>query len=332
MSKFVTFMKKVLTLGLIEPDEGKKEKGVQKITNRLLLKELVTHFQQRMEELSFDGRVLYPMSFNILMHPDDYSETKESLPFVLPEVVSQFYSKIKEEKAKYPEGVNYAPPATYWFFQFTACQFGEKDGVETLIERGKIITTGNLTTFDIKKAVADNTYSEQNYHLSVKCQNSDTNANNINMEALKGMDILSDGTYTFNFDKKMSEDARKIQSGINKQKNGWATLQWMDGSTSNTFVMLDTYIDVSGSEETRTTRNICRISSEDVAVSHIQIQYDPSSQIFLLAAYAKTRLNGREVPISSNASPEWVQLPKFNSKILLNDKVNVAFNANADVL
>lgn len=332
MSKFVRFMKKVLTLGLIEPDGGKKEKVVPKITNRILLKELVTHFQQRMNELSFDGRILYPMSFNILMHPDDYNETKESLPFVLPEVVSQFYSKIKEEKARCSDDVNYAPPATYWFFQFSACQFGEEDGVESLIERGKIITTGSLTTFDIKKAQADNTYSEQNHHLSVKCQNSNTNANNINMDALLGMDILSEGAYTFNFDKKMSEDAKKIQSGINKQKNGWATLQWMDGSLNNTFVMLDTYIDVSGSAETRTTRNICRIDNDAVAVSHVQIQYDPSSQIFLLAAYAKTRLNGREVPISSDASPEWVQLPKFNSKIFLNDTVNLDFNANSDLL
>lgn len=332
MSKFLDLMKKVLTLGLIEPDSDKKEKGVPKITNRILLKELVTHFKQRMEELSFDGRILYPMSFNIFMHPDDYNETKESLPFVLPEVVSQFYTKIKEEKAKFPEGVNYAPPATYWFFQFTACQFVEKDGMENLIERGRIITTGNLTTFDIKKAQTDNTYSEQNIHLSVKCQNSNTNANNINMEALLGMDILSDGAYTFNFDKNMKEDAKKIQSSVNSKKNGWATLEWMEGNMNKTFVMLDTYIDVSGQEETRSTRNICRIDNEAVAVSHVQIQYDPSSQIFLLAAYAKTRLNGREVPISSNASPEWVQLPKFNSKIFLNDTVSVEFNANADLI
>ena len=330
MSKFFDALKKGLSIGAVEPITVTNTPS--KITNKYLLKELVTHFEQAMEELSVGRRILYPMSFNILMHPDDYNKTKESLPFVLPEVVSQFYATIKREKSKYIDGVNYAPPATYWFFQFSACQFAEKDGHEGLLERGKIITTGSLTTFDIQKARSGGVQSIPNIQLSVKCDNSNINDNNINMESLLGIDILSDGTYKFNFDKSMNENTSVISTFSTSQEKGWATLRWSEGIENMTYIMLDTYIDISGSAEKRTTRNICPIKSDAVAVSHVQIRYDQSTQTFQLAAYAKTRLNQREVPLSMDGIPQWVNLPKFNSKIFLNDAVSIEFNANSDMI
>lgn len=332
MGKCSEILKKVLSLGTIDSEENKPKQSSSKITNKVLLQELVTHFEQSMDELSVGRRMLYPMSFNILMHPDDYNQTKESFPFVLPEVVSQFYSSIKKEKNKYRDGVNCSPPATYWFFQFSACRFGEKDGDEALLERGKIITTGSLTTFDIQKAQKGGVRSEANVQLSVKCQNSNTNETNINMDALLGMDILAEGSYKFNFDKNMNEDAQKIADSTNAQEKGWATLRWSEGSIFKTYTMLDTYIDISGSAETRTTRNICPIKSDAVAVTHVQIRYDQITQTFQMAAWAKTRLNSREVPLSSGNTPTWIALPKFNSRLFLNDAVSIEFNANSDML
>ncbi len=332
MGKIIETLKKIILKGAIEPDGDTKKPKVSKVTNKVLLQELVTHFEQSMEELSVGRRLLYPMSFNILMHPDDYDETKESFPFVLPEVISQFYASIKKEKNKYLNGVNYAPPATYWFFQFSACRFGEKDGHEGFLERGKIITTGSLTTFDIQKAQSGGVRSEANIHLSVKCQNSNTNDNNINMDALLGMDILSEGTYKFNFDKNMNEDTNVINAASTTQEKGWATLRWSEGTNNMTYTMLDTYIDVSGSTETRKARNVCKIMSDSVAVSHVQIRYDQTTQTFQLAAFAKTRLNSREVPLSTGGAPDWVSLPKFNSKLFLNDAVSIVFNANDEML
>lgn len=329
MSKFFNVLKKGLSLGTIEPESDPKSPKVSKVTNKVLLKELVTHFEQSMEELSVGRRLLYPMSFNILMHPDDYNLTKESLPFVLPEVVSQFYAVIKREVKRYGDGVNYAPPATYWFFQFSACQFGGDD--DGLIERGKIITAGSLTTFDIQKAQGG-VRSEANVQLSVKCQNSNTNENNINMEALLGMDILGEGTYKFNFDKNMNEDTNAISASAGTQEKGWATLRWSEGATNKTYTMLDTYIDISGSAETRKGRNICPIQSDAVTVSHVQIRYDQAAQTFQIAAWAKTRLNSREMPLSTGSTPNWLPLPKFNSRIFLNDAVSVEFNANPELV
>lgn len=330
----MSFFKRLIEKGAVDPDSGvdKKKASPSKITNKILLNELVDHFEQSMEELSVGRRLLYPMSFNILMHPDDYNQTKESFPFVLPEVISCFYASIKKEMNKYRDGVNYAPPATYWFFQFSACKFGEEDGQEKLIQRGKVITTGSLTIFDIQKAQSGGVRSEANIHLSVKCQNSNVNDNNINMAVLLGMDILSEGTYKFNFDKNMNEDTSIINAASTNQGKGWATLKWTEGNNQMTYPMIDTYIDISGSAEKRTSRNICPIKSDAVAVSHVQIRYDQITQTFQLAAFAKTRLNSREVPLSTGGTPNWVSLPKFNSRLFLNDAVSIEFNANPDMI
>lgn len=336
MSKFSDVIKEIIGIGTIkDPDNRKQKSGTSKVTNKILLKELVDHFNDQIDELSVGRRLLYPMSFNILMHPDDYNTTKESLPFVLPEVVSAFYGSIKEKSKAYHNGVNYAPPATYWFFQFSACKIKAKDGMENFIKRGEIVTTGSLTTFDIRKAQQGGIRSEANVHLSVKCQNSVPNENNINMDALLGMDILSEGSYSFNFDKTLNEDATFISAANDKQRKGWATLRWTaeDGSGNyKVYDMFDAYIEISGKTETRTTSNVVKINSDAVIRQHVLIKYDQTTQTFLLSAFAKTRLNEREVPLSTVGTPQWVTLAKFNSHIFLNDTINIEFNANSDLV
>lgn len=315
-------------MGTIEPIEETSTHSTQrvsKITNKILLKELVEHFNEQMDELSVGKRLLYPMSFNILMHPDDYALTKESLPFVLPEVISEFYAAIKKRQSASRDKLNFTPPATYWFFQFSACQIGGQAGEENFIQRGQIVTTGSLTTFDIYKAQG-NVRSEANVHLSVKCQNSNTNDNNINIDAILGMEILSEGSYTFPFDMNLNEDTAQITANTDTQRKPIAQLRWSSGSHNMVYDMLDNYIDISGMTDTRKTRNICHIADEAVNTSHVQIKYDPQQQVFFLAAYAKTRLNSREVPMSSGGIPQWVSLSK-NSRIFLNDSVSVEFNA-----
>lgn len=336
MGKFLDFIKEIIRIGAIkDSDRGKQKFESLELTNQILLDELVDHFNQVMDKKSVGRRLLYPMSFNILMHPDDYNSTKESFPFVLPEVVSAFYGSIKKKSSTYHNGVNNAPPATYWFFQFSACQIKAKDGVEDFIKRGKIVTTGNLTTFDIRKAQQGGIRSEANVHLSVKCQNSNTNDNNINMDALLGMDILSEGSYSFNFDKTLNEDTTLISALNDKQRKGWATLRWAaeDGSGSyKVYDMFDAYIEISGKTETRTTSNVVKINSDAVIRQHVLIKYDQATQTFLLAAFAKTKLNTREVPLSSVGSPQWVTLAKFNSHIFMNDSIQIEFNANSDLV
>ncbi len=153
------------------------------------------------------------------------------------------------------------------------------------------------------------------------------------MDALLGLDILGDGVYTFDFDKNMNEDTAYIGNTANVQQTGWAKLRWTaaDGGYL-VYEMLDSYIDISGDSDSRRTRNICHIDSPAIMTSHVQIRFDQTTRSFFLAAFAKTRLNGREVPISNGGNPNWITLPKTNSKIFINDAVSVEFNANPNIL
>lgn len=333
MGKFIDIIKKGISFGAVEPDTTKSKPKGSKVTNKILLKELTDHFNEQMEELSVGRRILYPMSFNILLHPDDYNATRESLPFVLPEVVASFYASIKRKKEEFVSGVNFAAPATYWFFQFSSCQVTERDGKEDFIKRGEIITTSNLTHFDIHKAQQDGVRTEANVHLSVKCQNSSINDNNINMEALLGMEILSEGTYSFQFDKNLNEDTTLIVAASDLPSKGFATLRWAgnDGH-DRVFDMHAMYIEISGKADKRSSSNICHIDSDAVSTQHVQIKYEQATQTFSLAAYGKVRLNSREVPVSVGGNPQWVPLAKSHSKIFINDSVSVEFNANPELV
>ena len=53
------------------------------LTNKVILNELTQHFKNRLQSESVGQRMLYPMSFNILMDPQDYDERIQSIPFHL---------------------------------------------------------------------------------------------------------------------------------------------------------------------------------------------------------------------------------------------------------
>lgn len=301
--------------------KGNKDKS--KVTNQTLYKELIDHFKSDMEELSVGRRILYPMSFNILLYPDDYDRVGESLPFILPEVIAGFYAAIKSKRDSILDS-DATPPATYWFFQFASSSVKTEDKQESFIIPGEIVTVGHLTTFDIKKAQEGST--TENVRLSVKCQNSDVNKNNINKDALLGMEILTNNAYTFNFDKSMSEKLSDIQSSQRGGNNALATLTYSVGSTNVHMDMLDELVILSGPKDTRKMGNIMIIKNEAVEVGHVQIRYVRETNRFQLCAYSRTRLNMRDVPLSVGGTPIWKDM-SFNSTILLNDEVNIEFKA-----
>ena len=216
------------------------------------------------------------------------------------------------------------PPATYWFFQFASSSVKTEDKQESFIIPGEIVTVGHLTTFDIKKAQEGTT--TENVRLSVKCQNSDVNKNNINKDALLGMEILTNNAYTFNFDKSMSEKLSDIQSSQRGGDNALATLTYSVGSTNVHLDMLDELVILSGPKDTRKMGNIMIIKNEAVEVGHVQIRYVRETNRFQLCAYSRTRLNMRDVPLSVGGTPIWKDM-SFNSTILLNDVVNIEFKA-----
>lgn len=305
---------------------NKEEEGLNnnQLTNKRLLAELTSHFKTMLDAESVGQRMLYPMSFNILMDPVDYNNRKQSLPFVLPQVVSAFYGIIDDMRDEYPD---YTPPAKYWYFQFSACQLGsvQMDGSTPLIvRRGHITTVATLLTFDIKKA--NNTFVDSNTRVSIKLDDSNVmNDVNVNWSAIRSLDVLSDGTFTYTFDNTLNRDTQHISDNSNMTEvNGIAELSYSKGGRNYHFVMKDNLIHLSGKNEMRKGRSFFILESTEVKDSHVQIKYVPSEKKFQLAAYGPTRLNSRKVIESSGGDVYWNDLSN-NSSIFINDELSVRF-------
>lgn len=290
------------------------------MTNKTVYNELSQHFKTKLEELSVGTRMLYPMSFNILMCQDDYESTKESFPFILPEIVSSFYKIIEEKKSTFP---NFEPPAKYWFFQFTACrqsQIEAPSGEVKIIQKGHITTIASLLAFDIS-----NKQTETNTRVSIKLQDSNVmNDVNINLNAIRNIDVISEGTFKFKFDKDLKQDSKSIRDSNVGTTDGLAVFTYTENGANVHYTMMDNLINISGSSDSRTGRQILKINSDKIINSHVQVKYIASESKFQIAAYAKTLLNGRTLQLSSGGDVIWYDLAN-KSKIFINDAISVYF-------
>lgn len=294
------------------------------LTNKRLLEELTSHFKTMLNAESVGQRMLYPMSFNILMDPADYNNRRQSLPFVLPQVVSAFYGIIDDMRQEYPD---YTPPAKYWYFQFSACQLGTirtGDSTPLIVRKGHITTVATLLTFDIKEA--NNVSVNNNTRVSIKLDDSNVmNDVNVNWNAIKNLDVLSDGTFTYNFDNTLSRDTKRITDNSNMAEvKGIAELSYSRGGRNYHFIMKDNLIHISGKNEMRKGRSFFILESSEIKDSHVQIKYLPSEKKFQIAAYGPTRLNSRKITESSGGDVYWHDLAN-NSSIFINDEISVKF-------
>ena len=320
-NRFVNMIKQLLDKMKAEPDDFS---GADHLTNKVLLNELTSHFKTMLENESVGQRMLYPMSFNILMASADYEERRQSLPFVLPEVVANFYRIIEGMKTQYP---NYTPPAKYWFFQFSSCQLSKiptGNSAPLIIRRGHLTTVAALMTFDIRKA--NNTSVESNTKVSIKLDDSNVMSDvNVNWGAIKNLDVISDGVFTYNFDMNLNQDSQHIMEGSNMSEiNGLAELSYSKGGRNYRFAMKDNLIQISGSNEMREGRSFFIIDNPNIKDSHVQIKYIPLTKKFQIAAYGPVRLNSRALNESSGGDVFWYDLAN-NSSIFINEEVSVKF-------
>lgn len=294
------------------------------LTNKRLLEELVQHFKMKLEDESFGQRMLYPMSFNILMDPVDYEARKQSLPFVLPEVVSAFYKIIDNMRSQYPI---YEPPAKYWFFQFSSCPLGiirTENANPLTVRRGHITTIATFVAFDVKNA--NNSFVDSNTRVSIKLDDSNVVNNvNVNTNAIKNLDIISENTFVYAFDKTLNCDSQRIINSSNLGEiYGYAELSYTSAGRIYHFTMKDSLIHISGKNEMRKGRSFLILESENIKDSHVQIKYVANEKKFQMAAFGPTRLNSRKVDESKGGNVLWYDLAN-HSTIFINDEISVKF-------
>lgn len=289
------------------------------LTNARLLEELTAQFKKVLKSESVGQRMLYPMSFNILMDPVDYEARRQSLPFVLPEVVSAFYGIIDDMRKEYRD---YTPPARYWFFQFSACRMGSVQSSDTmplLVRRGHITTLATLMTFDIRDV--RNTTVDSNTRVSIKLDDSNVMHDvNVNWDAISNLDVISDGTFTYNFDMSLNQDTGHIRSN----EIELAELSYSRAGRNYRFTMKDNLIHISGKNEMRKGSSFFKIEDDDIKDSHVQIRYLPTERRFQIAAFGPVRLNSGRMNESSGGNVVWYDLAN-NSSIFINNIVSVKF-------
>ena len=210
--KIVNLLKKIINTTGVSVDTEPKNKQ-ELLSNQKLLDDLLVLFKDTLEKESVNTAMLFPMYFEILMHPADYKDRKDALAVILPEFISAFKSVIEENKKRFPNVKNVS---TKWVFQFSPCRVdGEltlEDGNIIKVERGKLIKSARLFYNEGKGA---DVKVESNIKVSVKCDNSDVmNIAYLNYEALKSVDILEDGLYMYSF-----ENASRIDVKEEKIKN-----------------------------------------------------------------------------------------------------------------
>lgn len=127
----IDFLKKIF----LGSDSVTAKHDNEQLTNERIKKMLVNNFEQEIKRRSVGKRMIYPMSFTIVMHHEDYQQHCDDFHLFMGEVVDDFYGVIRKYKNKYP---NYINPAKYWKFRFIPSMFDkmEMDDKEVNVVKG----------------------------------------------------------------------------------------------------------------------------------------------------------------------------------------------------
>lgn len=317
-------LRKVLDIFAPKPAVNSVKKD-DELSNKVLLAELVEHFKDQIDKLSVGERMIYPMSFNVLLHHEDYAQVKESFPFVLPEVVKEFYKVIKSMKKSYPD---YTPVANDWVFQFSSCQVNDvnlANGSNVVVNKGHITTLASLLAVDLRQR---NTSVSNNTRISIKVQDSNVMRDvNVNWDAVSKIDIIGENYFRCKFDKSLNAKSVAMEASdpvSMAEAMTIAQLSYAKDGKNYHFAMIDNLIDISGPQGSDALSSVFRIDQSGLLAPHVQIKYVPESKKFQFAAYGPARVNGREYDLSQPGLVKWFNLAN-NSKIFINDEVSVKF-------
>lgn len=313
----------------IESD-GTVQSRTGNVTIGFLTKTIGEKFKFEMDIESFDqesSEVIFPIMFCIQMNPDDYEARTPFFERWGPIILARIYSIIKKKKhrmeikhkvlgwfgIKCPK-VNYIPTDARWCIQFT---------VDDQLKKGVI---NPILSYKIpfKVEFADNAPRiVQDPNATMMTRNPKTKE--VIPQSMDGIQILGEGIRLYRFDKSLQDDSDNIKGMFSNTNKELATLRWDNLEWS----MRDTYIEISGAEETRNEMHILKINSDKIKRTHAAIRY--KDNMFQLAAWGATMLNQRFVELSTDTSNvKWVKLPN-NSSIVLNNTKVIKFKVNSDL-
>ena len=310
------------------------------LTNQNIYDEMLKLFESKLTEMSVGERMIYPMTFNIILHEDDYQYLRGSLPLVFKEIIKKFGDIIRKYTPKYPDNQN---PARQWTFQVAGCSNDIPLGDGEFLE----VSKGSINVMEVglfyEDAAANNNEAPKNVRVTVKPRNSMVYKNlNLNMDVYKNIFPISEGVMQYPFDKSVLQTADTAKtnnvssnaSGTNETSMGGrqtmftgnenASLSYTKDGNKYTYMIKSNLVHISGENDVRTDESIFHLKSKKVKDSHVQIRFNPNEKRYQIIAYGPVCLNEKIMEESSGSKEGWIPLPN-KSNILINGEICVKF-------
>ncbi|MDR0834583.1 MAG: hypothetical protein LBN93_10460 [Candidatus Symbiothrix sp.] len=286
------------------------------LTRQQLVDQIVEHFRLGFAEETTDESMLYPTSFNIVLHPDDYAKRQQGFAQSAKDSAKKFHEFLKGKLVHYPDHI---PHATYWHFQFSSYDDKENVAGEAIIM--STLYSTDFSAADIKPGA--------NIRATIKPVGSlTTESYNMNKDALLGMDVVNKDQFRINFDKDfgaLKSETIRTNNIQDMEDNAYAILQFKEGPIFKSYFMIDPQIEISGVHDTRTGTKFLKLNSDEVINGHVMIKFETNA--FKIAAFGDTKLNSRPLTLSQGGDIVWYDLAKLSS-LLINDSLIVDFKAN----
>lgn len=329
---------KNLILG-IDPDNVDNE-----LTNQEIMDVMVKRFEWEVKHRSVGNRMVYPMTFTIVMHNNDFQGRMVEFQMFMPEVVKEFYEIILKYKDKYKD---YTNPANYWTFRFipSISEDMELDGKGIHVEEGKLVIIASILdekeSDDVSKSVnvsmpVDKTgkVKKMNINLAafgkfvgtgepitvdwVNPENRDDGIENTPF-ASNIFDAVSPKPANVGGDKTPSSglsDLGFIFKGIQKD-DGTAKLAYKLSGELYTYEMKSDECWICGEGGDASKPDTFVVKSNDVKSPHLLIRKDAKEDKYYVAAFAPASIEQVQIPVSTPSKPVWIPL-ETNVNISMN--------------
>ena len=316
---------------LLVPTSRSQTPSVAAVSNKRILDELVTSFEDSMQRESVGVSMVFNAHFLIILHPDTYEARQNAFPVVVDEAVKAFNAIIESKKGQYER---VAPVASGWYFKFGAGR--EFSGEEVNPSYVGVIgaLTGILTGQE-QRQVPDKMHITRRVKQTNRYEKVD-----VDLNTFQHIDFREPGAFVvkFRFDSLPATNERSSMPGL-ATRNATAlprslaaglaeiTYYIAELNKEDSYLMRDREIVVARKEpDNQYFPNYLLLESAYVSAPHARIRYDDPTESFQLASFSRneTRVNEQLIPRSEPASPQWYTLPD-KAQILLNSMVTLNF-------
>lgn len=285
------------------PDEEQEDK---KLTNQLLVNEVVASFKETIERESFNKRMMYDCSYLILMRPEDYRHAELRLAGITEGILDEFYDYIQQLKSRYPR---YEPIGSFWDFQYCPAEKGIDN---TDIEPGSVQVISAPTS---EKSWTE--LSSEQIKVSVSSKHSKYSKYDLNPNTFANIDILSKGHFRVKFNKDLfateaAPAAGLASANMQQAKDKLATIQFVLNKQRYSFPMREKNLKITKAIEGLTTTPTLLCINEptgSLQKEHVMIRYDEGARAFYIALFADAFVNEEKLQLSRmGENPVWHSL------------------------